>query len=146
MAWPYLTAPFGDCFRHFYLFDFAIAKMVKKKFIQRCYICKVPRSSLAHPSRAVTMATLSSENSSSLASSSRASLSPGIFGAPVEKEAPPAGTSKSVPSSWEVEDPVAAPMVNPVSAPPVDAKLIVLSSDSKDEVDWKALITEDEVD
>jgi hypothetical protein len=37
-------------------------------------------------------------------------------------------------------------MVNPVSAPPVDAKLIVLSSDSKDEVDWKVLIAEDEVD
>jgi hypothetical protein len=29
---------------------------------------------------------------------------------------------------------------------PVDAKLIVLSSDSEDEVDWKALIAEDEVD
>jgi hypothetical protein len=22
MAWPYLTAPFGDCFWHFYLFNF----------------------------------------------------------------------------------------------------------------------------
>jgi hypothetical protein len=45
-----------------------------------------------------------------------------------------------------VEDLVAAPTVNPVSAPLVDAKLIVLSSDSEDEVDWKALIAEDEVD
>jgi hypothetical protein len=44
-----------------------------------------------------------------------------------------------------VEDPVAAPAVNPVSAPPVDAKLIVLSSDSEDEVDWKVLIAKDEV-
>jgi hypothetical protein len=64
----------------------------------------------------------------------------------VEKEAPPVGTSKPVPSSREVEDPVVAPTVNPVFAPPVDAKLIILSSDSKDEVDWKAFIAEDEVD
>jgi hypothetical protein len=40
---------------------------------------------------------------------------------------------------------VAAPTVNPVSVPPVDANLIVLSSDSEDEVDWEALIAEDEV-
>jgi hypothetical protein len=40
---------------------------------------------------------------------------------------------------------VAAPAVNPVSAPPIDAKLIILSSDSEDEVDWKTLIAEDEV-
>jgi hypothetical protein len=53
----------------------------------------------------------------------------------VEKEAPPARTSKLTPSSRKVEDPVAAPAVNPVSAPPVDAELIVLSSDSEDEVD-----------
>jgi hypothetical protein len=53
----------------------------------------------------------------------------------MEKKAPPAETSKLVPSSQEVEDPVAAPVVNPVSTPPVDAKLIVLSSDSEDEVD-----------
>jgi hypothetical protein len=45
----------------------------------------------------------------------------------------------------EVEDLVAAPAVNPVFARPVDAKLIVLSSDSEDEVDWEALIVEDEV-
>jgi hypothetical protein len=41
---------------------------------------------------------------------------------------------------------MAAPMVNPVAAPPVDAKLIILSSDSEDEVDWKVLIAEEEVD
>jgi hypothetical protein len=45
-----------------------------------------------------------------------------------------------------VEDPLAAPAVNPVSAPLVDAKLIMLSSDSEDEVDWEALVVEDEVD
>jgi hypothetical protein len=51
----------------------------------------------------------------------------------------------------EEEDPAAAPEVNLVSAPPVDANLmgvdlIVLSSGSEDEVDWEALIAEDEVD
>jgi hypothetical protein len=92
------------------------------------------------------MATSSSGNSLSSASSSLASSSPGVFGAQVEKEAPPTGTLKLVPPSREVEDPVATPAVNPVSAPPVDAKLIVLSSDSEDEIDWKALIAEDEVD
>jgi glycine cleavage system protein P-like pyridoxal-binding family len=44
-----------------------------------------------------------------------------------------------------VEDPVAAPTINPVSAPLVGANLIVLSSGSEDEVDWEALIAEDEV-
>jgi hypothetical protein len=63
----------------------------------------------------------------------------------VEKEAPPAGASKLVPSSREVEDPAAAPAVNPVSTPLVDANLIILSSGSEDEVDWEALIAEDEV-
>jgi hypothetical protein len=82
----------------------------------------------------------------SSASSSPASLFPSVFRALVEKEAPPAGTSKLVPSSREVEDPVAALAVNPISAPPIDAKLIILSSDSEDEVDWKVLIAEDEVD
>jgi hypothetical protein len=92
------------------------------------------------------MATSSSENSSSLASSSAASASPGVFWALVEKEALPAGASKPVPSSQEVEDPVAAPVVNPIYALPVDAKFIILSSDSEDEVDWKALIAEDDID
>jgi hypothetical protein len=52
---------------------------------------------------------------------------------------------------WEEQDPVAAPAVNPISAPPVDANLmgvdlIVLSSGSEDEVDSEALIVKDEVD
>jgi hypothetical protein len=42
-------------------------------------------------------------------------------------------------------------MANLVSIPPVDATsvevdLIVLSSDSEDEVDWEALVAGDEVD
>jgi hypothetical protein len=37
-------------------------------------------------------------------------------------------------------------MVNHVSAPLVDANLIVLSSGSEDEVDWEVLIAKDEVD
>jgi hypothetical protein len=42
-------------------------------------------------------------------------------------------------------------VVNPVSIPPADAdvmgvNLIALSSGSEDEVDWEALIAEDEVD
>jgi hypothetical protein len=88
----------------------------------------------------------------SSASSSPASLFPGVFRAPMEKEAPPAGTSKLVPSSREVEDPVAALAVNPISAPPIDAKLIILSSDSEDEVAedeviWEVLAIEgDEVE
>jgi hypothetical protein len=52
---------------------------------------------------------------------------------------------------WEEEDLATAPTVNPVSASPIDADLmgvdlIVLSSGSEDEVDWEALIAEDEVD
>jgi hypothetical protein len=51
------------------------------------------------------------------------------------EEAPPAGTSKPVPSLREEEDPVVAPAINLVSVPPVDADLmgvdlIVLSSGS----------------
>jgi hypothetical protein len=77
--------------------------------------------------------------SSSLASSSPALSALGARDAPVVEEAPPAGTSKPVPSLRE-EDPVVAPAVNLVFAPPVDADLmgvdlIVLSSDSEDEVD-----------
>jgi hypothetical protein len=45
-----------------------------------------------------------------------------------------------------VEDPAAAPAVNPVSAPLVDANLVILNSGSEDEVDWEALITKDKVD
>jgi hypothetical protein len=55
-----------------------------------------------------------------------------------------------VPSLWKEEDPTAAPTANLVFVPPIDAAsvevdLIVLSSDSEDEVDWEALITRDEV-
>jgi hypothetical protein len=92
------------------------------------------------------MVTSSSGGSSSSASLLLASSSPSVCGALVEKEAPPARTSKPVPSSWKVEDPMVAPAVNPASAPLVDENLVVLSSGSEDEVDWEALITEDEVD
>jgi hypothetical protein len=92
------------------------------------------------------MVTSSSGGSSSSASSSPVSSSPSVRGALVEKEVSPAGTSKLVPSSRKVEDPAAAPAVNPVPAPLVDANLVVLSSGSEDEVDWEALIAEDEVD
>jgi glycine cleavage system protein P-like pyridoxal-binding family len=49
------------------------------------------------------------------------------------------------------EDPAAAPAANLISVPPVDAALmgvdlIILSSDSKGEVDWEALVARDEVD
>jgi hypothetical protein len=52
---------------------------------------------------------------------------------------------------WEKEDPAAAPAVNLVSVPPMDVDLMgvdltVLSSGSEDEIDWEALIAEDEVD
>jgi hypothetical protein len=51
----------------------------------------------------------------------------------------------------EEEDPAVDPAVNPISVPPANAdlmgvNLIVLSSDREDEVDWDALIAEDEVD
>jgi hypothetical protein len=120
--------------------------MVKEKFIQRCCICKVPHSFLAHPSRAVVITASSSEGSSS-----PASLALGVREALAVEEAPPAGTSKLVPSLRAEEDPMAAPMVNLVSIPPVDADLmgvdlIILSSGSEDEVDCEALIAKDEVD
>jgi hypothetical protein len=52
---------------------------------------------------------------------------------------------------WKDEDPGAAPVVNLVSIPPIDAvsvdmDLIILSTGSEDEVDWEALIAEDEID
>jgi hypothetical protein len=111
--------------------------MVKKKFIQRHCVCKVPRSSLAHPSRAVFMMAPSSGGSSSSASSSPTSLAFGVCEAPVVEEL--AEISKPVPS-LQAEDPAAAPAVNLVSVPSVDADLmgvdlIVLSSDSENEVD-----------
>jgi hypothetical protein len=119
--------------------------MVKKKFIQRRYVRKVVRSSFARPLRAVIMVTSLSGGSSSSASLLLESLSLGVCGALVEKEVPPTKRSRPVPSSREVEDLVAAPTINPVSAPLVGANLTVLSSGSEDEVDWEALIAEDEV-
>jgi hypothetical protein len=86
------------------------------------------------------MTTPSSEGSSSLAFSSSVSSALGAREAPAVEEAPPAETSKLVPSLREEEDPAAAPAVNPVSIPPIDADLmavdlIILSSDSEDKVD-----------
>jgi hypothetical protein len=51
----------------------------------------------------------------------------------------------------EEDDLGAAPTINPISIPPVDADLMgvnlnSLSSGSEDEVDWEALVAEDEVD
>jgi hypothetical protein len=113
--------------------------MVKKKFIQRRCVCKVLRSSLTHPSRAMAMTAPSSEGSLSSASLSPALSALGGRDALVVEEAPPAGTSKPVLSLQE-EDLGAAPVINPVSIPPVDADLMgvnlnSLSSGSEDEVD-----------
>jgi hypothetical protein len=68
----------------------------------------------------------------------------------VEK-APLVGTSAPVPSLQKEDSLVAAPVANLVPISIVDATsagadLIVLSSDSEDEVDWEVLVTEDEVD
>jgi predicted dinucleotide-binding enzyme len=78
-------------------------------------------------------------------------LSLGVQEASVVEKALPARTSTSVSNLRKEEDPAAAPVANLVSVPPVDAALmgvdlIILSSDSKDEVDWEALIAGDEVD
>jgi hypothetical protein len=97
--------------------------MVKKKFIQRRYVHKVPRPSLARPSRVVAMTAPSSGGSSSSASSSPALLALGARDAPALEEASPTGISKLVPSLRE-EDPVAAPAVNPIFIPPIDADLM----------------------
>jgi hypothetical protein len=143
-----LNWPFHDGFATFIFFILpfylAIAKMVNKKFIQRHCVRKVPRSSLACPSRAVVTAALSSEGSSSSSSSLPALLPASLpFGVRetlgVEK-APSTETSTPVPSLRKEEDPAAAPAANLVSVPPVDAALvgvdlIILSSDSEDKVD-----------
>jgi hypothetical protein len=126
-----------------------VAKMVKKKFIQMRCVRKVSCSSLARPSRAVVTAAPSSGGSLS-SSLLLFSLSFGVREALAVEKAPPTGTSTMVPS-LQKEDPAAAPMANLVSIPPVDATsvevdLIVLSSDSEDEVDWEALVAGDEVD
>jgi hypothetical protein len=93
----------------------------------------------------------SSEGSLSSASSSPVLSALGGRDAPVVEEAPPAETSKPVLSLQEEDDLGAAPAINLVSIPPVDADLMgvnlnSLSSGSEDEVDWEALVAEDEVD
>ena len=65
-------------------------------------------------------------------------------------KAPLVGTSAPV-VPLQKEDPSAAPVVTLVPLSAADATstradLIILSSDSEDEVDWEALATEDEVD
>jgi hypothetical protein len=82
----------------------------------------------------------SSGGSSSSTSSSPVSLALGAREASTVEEAPPAGTSKPIPSLREEEDPAAAPAVNHVFVPPVDAdlmgvNLIVFSSGSEGKVD-----------
>ena len=83
-------------------------------------------------------------------SSGRSSSSPSLLAPPVVGKAPLVGTSASV-VPLQKEDPSAAPMVTLVPLIAVDATstradLIILSSDSEDEIDWEALATEDEVD
>jgi hypothetical protein len=99
---------FHDCFGTLIFFSLTTTKMVKKKFIQRRYVRKVPRPSLARPSRVVAMTAL---------------LALGARDAPALEEASPTGISKLVPSLRE-EDPVAAPAVNPIFIPPIDADLM----------------------
>jgi hypothetical protein len=67
-------------------------------------------------------------------------LSLGVREASVVEKDPPARTSTLVPTLQKEEDPAAAPVANLIFVPLVDAvlmgvDLIVLSSDSEDEVD-----------
>ena len=85
------------------------------------------------------------------ASSERSSSSSSLPSSPVVEKAPLVGTSSPVVPLQKKEDPSAASLVNLVRISAVDATstradLIVLSSDSEDEVDWEALAAEDEVD
>jgi hypothetical protein len=69
----------------------------------------------------------------------------------VVEKSPLIGTSSPVVPLQKKEGPSAASVVNLVPIPVVDATLtredlIILSSDSEDEVDWEALAAEDEVD
>ena len=84
-------------------------------------------------------------------SSGRSSSSPLLLAPPVVGKAPLVGTSAPVVPMQKKEDPSAAPVVTLVPLSAADATstradLIVLSSDSEDEVDWEALAAEDEVD
>jgi hypothetical protein len=116
--------------------------MMKKKFIHRRCIYKVLRSSLVRSPKVGVVAASSSGRSLS-SSSLLSSLT-------VEK-VPLIRTSTPVLPLQKKEGLVAAPVVNFVPISLVDATsaradLIVLSSDSDDEVDWEALVVEDEVD
>ena len=129
--WSLFNWPLRNCF--------AIATMTKKKFIQRQSVRKVSRSSLVRsPKTAVAES-----------SSGRSSSSPSLPAPPVVGKAPVVGTSAPV-VPLQKEDPSAAPVVTlvPLSAAEATsmrADLIILSSDSEDEVDWEALTTEGEV-
>jgi hypothetical protein len=106
-----------------------------KKFIQRRYVRKMLRSSLARPSRLVVTTAPSSGGSLS----SPTSLALGVREAPAVEKAPPARTSAPVPSLRKEENLAVAPAANLISVPPTDCAsmgvdLIMLSSDSEDEV------------
>ena len=84
-------------------------------------------------------------------SSGRSSLLPSLSAPPMVGKAPLVGTSAPVVPLQKKEDPLAAPVVTLVPLSATDATstradLIVLSSDSEDEVDWEALAAEDKVD
>jgi hypothetical protein len=107
--------------------------MMKKKFIHR----QLVRS----PKAAVVVALLSGRSSSS---SSSLSTSPAV------EKAPLIGTSMPVPTLRKEDGIAAAIAANLVPVSLVDATsagvdLIVLSSDSEDEVDCEALAAKDEV-
>jgi hypothetical protein len=117
--WRWLSPielPLLRLFRHLHLFNLATSKMVKKKFIQRRCVRKVPRSSLARSPRVAVLAASSSEGSSLSSSSLPASLSLGVQEASVVEKAPPARTSTPVPSLRKDEDLGAAPVVRPLRA------------------------------
>ena len=116
--------------------------MTKKNFIQRRCIRKVPRSSLVCSPKAAVVEVLSSKRSSSSSS---------LPASPAVEKAPSVGTSTPVVPLPKKEDQAAAPVVNLVPISLIDATLsgadlIVLSSDSEDEVDWEALAAKYEVD
>ena len=82
-------------------------------------------------------------------SSGKSSSSPSLPAPPVVGKAPLVGTSAPV-VPLQKEDPSAAPVVTLVPLSAADATstradLIVLSSDSEDEVDWEALTAKDKV-
>jgi hypothetical protein len=125
--------------------------MMKKKFIRRRCVHKVSRSSLVHSPRAAIVAAASSGKSSSTSSSLSASSSFGVREALAVEKAPLVRTSAPVQPLRKEYGLAAAPVANLIPISLVDAtsagvNLIILSSDSEDEVDWEALAAEDEVD